>query len=227
VRLLVVQHDADKGLGLLGQPLLDAGVELYCRMAASDPLVLADHAAVVALPGLADPVDDTYAVVATRAVLRAALERDMPVLGICLGAELLAQAAGGAVRPCRAEYGYCRMRMEPAASQDPLLRGLPVELDAFQAHGFAFELPPGATPLARSDHALQAFRLGGRAWGLQFHPEPTLEMVGSWVPTIEASMRRNGVTPALTVRRAHEEVPRWAGWTSEIVAGFVGTVLSA
>ncbi len=226
VKFLVIQHDSDKGLGLLAPPLYHAGVEVDTRLAGRDPVDVDDHAAVIALPGLADPVDGTAAVAATRTALRTALERKLPILGICLGAELLAEAAGGVVRPCRPEYGYCRVTLDPAASTDPLLHGLPRELQAFQAHGFAFELPPGAVPLARSEHSLQAFRLAGRAWGLQFHPEPTVEMVAAWVRTIGASMRRNGVAPADAVRRAREEAPFWAGWASELAGRFAGAVLS-
>jgi GMP synthase (glutamine-hydrolysing) len=227
VRFLVIQHDADKGLGLLAAPLRHAGVEVDTRVAERDPIDVEGHAAVIALPGLADPVDDSLAVTATRAVLRTAIERSVPVLGICLGAELLAEAAGAAVRPCKAEYGYCPVILEPAASADPLLHGLPGALPAFQAHGFAFELPPGAVPLARSADSLQAFRLAEHTWGLQFHPEPTVEMVGAWVRTIEASMHRNGVTPAEAVRRAREEAPFWERWAPELARRFVGVVRSA
>lgn len=224
MRFLVIQHDADKGLGLLAAPLRDAGVEVDIRMAGRDPVELGDHAAVVALPGLADPVDDTIAVEATRAALQAALQRNLPTLGICLGAELLAEAAGAPVRPCPVEYGYCRLSLEPAAWSDPLLGSLPAEFEAFQAHGFGFELPRGAVPLARSERALQAFRLEN-AWGLQFHPEPTVEMLESWIRTIEADMRRNGSVPAEVAYRARQQVPVWAERAWQIARGFAKAVM--
>jgi GMP synthase-like glutamine amidotransferase len=224
MRFLVIQHDADKGLGLLAAPLRECGVELDVRLAGRDSIELGDHAAVVALPGLADPVDDTAAVRATREVLGAAYRRRLPVLGICLGAELLAEAAGGAVCRCPAEYGYCRISIEPAAWSDPLLRTLPAELEAFQAHGFAVEPPPGAVTLARSARALQAFRLAGRSWGLQFHPEPTVDMLESWLRTIAPELRRNSVLPAEVARRARQQVPLWAKRAREIARGFVQAV---
>lgn len=220
MRFLVVQHDPDKGLGLLEQPLRYAGVELDVRMAGRDPVELDGHAAVVALPGLANPEDGTVAVDETRETLRQALRRGVPALGICLGAELLAEAAGGRVRPCPPEYGYFRVAVEPSAALDPLLGGLPAEVEAFQAHSFAVELPPKAVVLARSESAVQAFRVGERAWGIQFHPEPTFEMLEGWLRTIEPVMRRNGVDPAGTAERAREQVPLWAERAARIAGAF-------
>ena len=220
MRFLVVQHDADKGLGLLEQPLLAAGVELDVRMAGHDPVELDGHAAVVALPGLADPVDDTAAVNETREALRAALRREVPALGICLGAELLAEAAGGRVRPCPPEFGYYRVAVEPLAALDPLLGGLPSEVEAFQAHGFAVELPAEAVTLARSEHAVQAFRLGERSWGIQFHPEPTLEMLASWLVTIDGAIRRSGGEPAVEAERGREQIPLWTERAARIARAF-------
>ena len=107
--ILVIQHDADKGLGLFAPPLASAAaLELDIVFAGHGELELGDYAAVIALPGVANPVDETPAVISTREVLRAALRQHVPVLGICLGAELLAEAAGGVTLPCTPEWGYQR-----------------------------------------------------------------------------------------------------------------------
>ena len=106
--ILVIQHDADKGLGLFAPPLAAAGLELDVQFAGRGELVLGDHAAVIALPGVANPVDESLAVDSTREVLREALRLEVPVLGICLRAELLAEAAGGHTYPCRAEWPTAR-----------------------------------------------------------------------------------------------------------------------
>jgi GMP synthase (glutamine-hydrolysing) len=227
MRILVIQHDADKGLGLFAQPLADASFELDVQFAGHGELGLADHAAVIALPGLADPGDETLAVASTRAVLREALRQRLPTLGICLGAELLAEAAGALTRPCLPEYGYCEVSLLPSARDDALFGDLPERVEAFQAHTFAVELPRDAVALAHSPHAVQAFRLGDRAWGIQFHPEPTLDMLDTWTLSIGAAMQTGGVDPEATRRLARRYVPEWRGHTAAMGRRFAALAGSA
>jgi GMP synthase (glutamine-hydrolysing) len=102
--------------------------------------------------------------------LREALAEDVPVIGVCLGGQMLARAAGASVGPARA----------PAGAADPILGVLPARTEAFQWHSYTFAVPAGGTELARSAVCSQAFRVGERAWGLQFHAEVTLPMVRAW-----------------------------------------------
>jgi len=192
MRLLVIQHDPDKGLGLLAEPLRSAGADLDVRFAGRDPLAVTDHAGVIALPGLANPDDSTEAVSMTRSTLADALERDLPVLGICLGAELLGEAAGAKAIACRAEYGYWPVSLTGEGVADPLLSDMPAQFEAFQAHAYAVELPDKSVALAHSEHSLQGFRIGNRAWGLQFHPEASKQMIDRWLGTIGHVMERQG-----------------------------------
>jgi GMP synthase (glutamine-hydrolysing) len=224
MNVLVVQHDADKGLGLFAAPLAAAGLELDVRFAGHGALALADHAAVIALPGVANPVDATGAVDSTRELLREALERGVPVLGICLGGELLAEAAGGRTRPCRPEWGYCEVELEHAADEDDLLGGLPERFTVFQAHDYGFELPPGAVALAGSPGMLQAFRVGSAAWGVQFHPEPTLEMLDSWTRALGHVMEANGVDPEATRNLGRRHVPEWREHAAAMARGLAAAV---
>ena len=114
-------------------------------------------------------------------MLREALERGIPVLGICLGAELLAEAAGARTSACPPEWGYCEVALQRGrARRTGCSADLPERFGVFQAHNYGFELPPGAVALAGSPGAVQAFRVGSNAWGIQFHPEPTLEMLDGW-----------------------------------------------
>jgi GMP synthase-like glutamine amidotransferase len=196
MHVLVIQHDVDKPLGRLESVLRAEGLVLDVRLAGSEPLELDDHAAVVGLSGFADPVDGTEAVVGTREIFRAALEEGRPALGICLGAQLLAQAAGAVAGLCEAEYGYAPVTLTEAAAEDRLLAGLPSPLEIFHAHNYAVSLPAGAVALARTESALQAFHLAPAAWGFQFHPEPTLEIVDAWVAAHADFLRQNGADPA-------------------------------
>jgi GMP synthase-like glutamine amidotransferase len=227
VSILVIQHDADKGLGLFVAPLASAALELDVVFAGHGELELADHAGVVALPGVADPVDETPAITSTREVLRQALRRGLPVFGICLGGELLAEAAGGVTGPCPPEWGYRDVELLPAARDDDLLGDLPPQFTVFQAHEYGFGLPPGAVALAGSAGAVQAFRVGANAWGVQFHPEPTLEMLDGWTTALGHRLQANGVDPERTRRLGRRYVPEWQVHAASMARGFAAAVTAA
>ena len=116
-----------------------------------------------------------------KALIRTALERDLPTLGICLGSQLLAEAAGSVVtRLDVSEIGWRTVRAEPSGASDPVLARLGTEPLVFQWHRCTFTVPPAAELLAVNAVCPQAFRLG-RAWGVQFHPEVTISIVGQWI----------------------------------------------
>jgi GMP synthase (glutamine-hydrolysing) len=121
---------------------------------------------------------------AEREWLAEATRRGMPVLGICLGAQLLARALGAEVRPGEAkEIGFAPVEVPDA--DDPILGALAPSTDVLHWHGDVFELPDGATPLASSaltEH--QAFR-HGNAWGVLFHPEVDSALVEAWLAVPE------------------------------------------
>jgi GMP synthase (glutamine-hydrolysing) len=112
--------------------------------------------------------------------LKDVLESGTPVVGVCLGAQMLARAADAWVGPApAAEIGWLPVELTPAGHEDPVLGVLPAQVEAFQWHRYTFRVPEGGTELARSEACPQAFRLG-QAWGLQFHAEVTLSMVRDW-----------------------------------------------
>jgi GMP synthase (glutamine-hydrolysing) len=114
------------------------------------------------------------------AFLSSALDEDVPTIGVCLGAQLLARAAGAAVKPASApEIGWHEVELTEAGLDDPVLGTLPPRTQAFQWHSYTYELPDGAIELARSAVCTQAFRRD-RAWGIQFHAEVTLSMIEAW-----------------------------------------------
>ena len=116
-----------------------------------------------------------------KAQLRRLLDRDVPVLGVCLGGQLLAEAAGAPARRAREpEIGWHEVELTAEGARDPLLAPLAPRFTAFQWHSYEFPLPPGATPLARSAVCLQAFRTGA-AVGIQFHAEVAAADAEAWI----------------------------------------------
>jgi GMP synthase (glutamine-hydrolysing) len=111
-----------------------------------------------------------------------AISSGVPVLGICLGAQLLAKCLGARVRPMGSkEIGWYPVRLTEAGVEDRLLRGLQAQETVFQWHGDTFDLPDGAVQLAESELCCnQAFRHAENLYGLQFHPEVRPEIIASW-----------------------------------------------
>lgn len=120
--------------------------------------------------------------------IRDAANRGQMVLGVCLGAQLIAKALGARVYPNAVkEIGWAPVSFTPAAASDPLLVGLSEPEMIFHWHGETFDLPPGAARLASSDACVnQAFRAGDRIYGLQFHLEVTPAMIAGWCRDDEA-----------------------------------------
>lgn len=189
-RVLVVQNTAAGGPDRLGRWLARDGLALDVVAAhAGQPLPEhPQHDALVVLGGAFLPGDDARApwLPAARRLTRDALERALPVLGVCLGGQMLAQVAGGEVRGAHGlpECGSTELTLRPEAAGDPLLHGLPSRVTAVEHHVDQITvLPPGAVWLAASERCPhQAFRLGPRAWGLQFHPEVAAGRILSWDP---------------------------------------------
>jgi GMP synthase (glutamine-hydrolysing) len=114
--------------------------------------------------------------------LQRLLDLRKPVLGVCLGAQLLAKAAGAPVGPApEPEIGWFSVDLTDEGADDPVLGGLPARFDAFQWHYYKHGVPAGGVELACNDLCTQAFRLGDCAWGVQFHPEVTLAQVEAWM----------------------------------------------
>ena len=123
--------------------------------------------------------------------IRAALDERVPLLGVCLGSQLIARAAGAPVGPAAAaEVGWHTVELTDEGVADAVVGVLPRRVEAFEWHYYTFELPEGATLLATSAVARQAYRIDDHAWGIQFHAEVTREMLGRWCVEGESELPR-------------------------------------
>jgi GMP synthase-like glutamine amidotransferase len=117
------------------------------------------------------------------ALVQELVERGLPTLGICLGAQLLAKAHGRAVYPLPGgpEIGWVPVELTDAGRDDPVIGVLPERFDALAVHAYTYDVPEEAQVLVTGPRCNQAFRLDDRAWAIQFHPEATLETVRGWL----------------------------------------------
>jgi GMP synthase-like glutamine amidotransferase len=114
-------------------------------------------------------------------LLRGWVAAETPLLGVCLGGQTLAHATGGRVtRAPRWQAGFYELELSDDGRNDPVLGVLPARFDALLAHAYEFEPPADAVRLAAISDQQQAFRVGPRAWGVQFHPEARKEQVLAW-----------------------------------------------
>jgi GMP synthase-like glutamine amidotransferase len=184
VRVLSVTHGPSVPGGVFEEVVEDSGHEL-ARWLVPDggaPEGASSYGAVMVFGGSMHPDEDDrfHWLEREEQFLQEVLEGGVPAVGVCLGAQMLARAAGAWVGPAPAsEIGWLHVELTPEGHADPVLGVLPPRVEAFQWHRYTFRIPDGGTELARSDVCTQAFRLG-RAWGVQFHAEVTLPMVRAW-----------------------------------------------
>ena len=129
-------------------------------------------------------------------LIKQAVAQKVPILGVCLGAQLLASALGADVRQnARPEIGWHPVFLTAEAAEDPLWRGLPETWTGFHWHGDFFETPPGAVSLASSVQTpCQAFRFGSVAYGFQFHLEVTEAIIRDWTAEFAGELTRAGLS---------------------------------
>lgn len=182
MNVLAIVHQPDAGAGVFGDfPVWVPSAE--------PPPPMPDALMVFGGSMHVDQEDEHPWLVPEKAFLREALGRGVPILGVCLGSQLLAEAAGA--RPHRAdeaEIGWYDIEVTDAGAVDPVIGPLAPATELFAWHHYVAPLPDGAVELARTERCVQAFRLDGRpAWGLQFHAEVTKEDLFSWLDGWEES----------------------------------------
>ncbi len=206
MKVLAIVHDDDSGPGVFLDVVSEEGVTLDTWVPTKDaqaPADLSGYDALMIFGGAAHPsqIKDLSWMAAEVALLKRALKQRKPMLGVCLGAQLIAEAAGTRTRRAAIpEIGWYEVKLTKAAETDPLFADLPAELisarradsfavkrsfEALEWHTYEVPLPASATALAQSDTCLQAYRLGANVWGVQSHPEVTPEDYTHWLSSGE------------------------------------------
>ncbi|MEV4224276.1 type 1 glutamine amidotransferase [Nonomuraea sp. ATR24] len=186
--VLIIQNSRSGGPGRFGGWLEEAGLRLdvvHAHEGAPVPDRLT-HDAMIMLGGGYLPSEDDRApwLAPARRLVGEAIERGVPLFGICLGGQMLAEVAGGEVTGDAGapENGSVPVTIRPEAAADALFQDLPPVVPAIEHHKDAITaLPPGAVWLAETERCpYQAFRVGEQAWGVQFHPEVLPERIRQW-----------------------------------------------
>ncbi|MEO7349251.1 MAG: type 1 glutamine amidotransferase [Terrimesophilobacter sp.] len=216
-RVLVVEHESNASIGLVGERIAAAGVEMTMvgpEIGVDVPISAHGFDGVIVLGGTPGPNDDDDAawLPRVRELIADCLEREVPMLGICLGAELLAVVAGGRVDDVRngAEIGLCDLALTDAAAGDPLFDGLEGELKALQWHTLEIhELPEGSVSLCASTRCPnQAFRVGAVAWGTQFHMEGLASTAVEWAREDSDELVTEGLSADHVISSMQQFEPR-------------------
>lgn len=227
--LATIRHQSSAPLGIIADVLDDAQVTWrYVDPWRGDDLPdVADVSGLIVLGGEmnADAVGDHPWLADVRRLMRDAVDADVPVLGVCLGAQLLARATDAPVRPAqRREIGFRRVEVLPAGVADPLLGAFAPSSLVFQFHEDTCELPNGAELLATNDATrVQAFRLGSRGYGVQFHFEVTLREIAAWCDETPPDVLRDvwGTTKDELLAQAASHLPTQQRAGRRLTAAFV------
>jgi len=237
VRALAIVHQPDAGPGVFAEEMEGRGVELDRWLIAEEPEPPSDpfaYEAVLTFGGAMNTHErDAHPWIERELeLLSELLERRTPLLGACLGTQLLAEAAGGSVRrSSEPEIGWFEVEVTPEAEDDRVLGrlaptsagGQGSRFEAFQWHSYEAVPPPAAARLATSSACNQAYRVGDRAWGIQFHAEVTEADALKWTSEYgdDPDAVRIGVDPVALRAKIAQKMPAWNAFGRELCGRFL------
>lgn len=229
MKILAIVHQPDAGPGVFAQAADAAGERLELWQPSRGeppPELVSEYDAVLSFGGGMHPDQEAAHpwLASEKRLLAAALEHEVPIMGVCLGAELLAEAAGAPARRASVpEVGWYQVRTSEHARDDPLLAVLPDSFQALEWHGYESPLPPGGVSLAWSETCLQAYRVGGRAWGIQFHAEVTMSTFEGWLEEYQEDPDavRLGIDPEALRAQTRSAIGAWNRLGRELCRRFL------
>lgn len=201
MRALAVLNEEDAGPGVFG--------EFEVWRPASEPVPAMPDALLVFGGSMhVDQNDEHPWLDVERALIGEALSLGVPILGVCLGSQLLAEVAGAfPYRSDEPEVGWFDVEVTKAGAADPVIGPLAPSAQLFVWHHYVAPVPPGGVELARTPLCPQAFRIEGKpAWGVQFHAEVTREILFGWLDGFDRSEAAS--VPGLDPERIKEESER-------------------
>jgi GMP synthase (glutamine-hydrolysing) len=233
VQALAIIHQPDAGPGVFAEEMRDRGVELeewtLSERGSAPPREIAEYDAVLTFGGAmhADQEDRHPWLRFEKDFLAAMLDDGMPILAVCLGTQVLADAAGGmARRLSEPEIGWFEIEVTDEGASDPVIGPLAPSFTGFQWHSYEAVPPDGAAILARSAVCPQAYRIGDRVWGIQFHAEVTAADVSHWIDDYRSDEDavRIGVDSEALRAETNEKIAEWNRVGRELCGRFLDTV---
>jgi GMP synthase (glutamine-hydrolysing) len=233
MRALAIVHQPDAGPGVFAEEMRERGVELdewlLSERGTGPPLEIAEYDAVLTFGGAmhADQEDRHPWLRFEKDFLAAMIDDGMPVLAVCLGSQLLADAAGGSARRAsEPEIGWPIVEVTEEGKSDPVIGPMAPSFEAFQWHSYEAVPPEGAAILARSPVCTQAYRVGEVAWGIQFHAEVTAADAGRWIDDYRSDEDavRIGVDPEALRAETEEKIGEWSRLGRELCGRFLDTL---
>jgi len=233
MRALAIVHQTDAGPGVFGEAMRERGVELdewlLSERGTGPPIEVAEYDAVLTFGGAmhADQEDGYPWLRFEKDFLAAMIDDRMPVLAVCLGSQLLADAAGGSARRAsEPEIGWFEVEVTEEGARDPVIGPLAPRFTGFQWHSYEALPPEGAAILARSPVCAQAYRVGDVAWGIQFHAEVSAADTEVWIDDYRADEDavRIGVDPDALRAESREKIGDWNRLGRELCGRFLDVI---